>query len=211
SLADKLDTLAQFFEIGEVPSGSRDPFALRRAALSIIALVTQNGLRLDILLPIGHAMSLRLIGEQFRGESEATANALRLMTDHFSTSIASDLLPAILNRVLRKSDKTPTVNYERLTQIMLHTADARDFLLGRVEQAQRDTGTRIDCIRASIRNANDGIVETDLVRLLARVRALQAFIGTEDGANLLAGYKRAANILKKEAGEKHSPPRGRGL
>ncbi|WP_374280808.1 glycine--tRNA ligase subunit beta [Novosphingobium sp.] len=123
ALADKLDTIRSFFGIDEKPTGSKDPFALRRAALGIIQLVTSNALRLGI------------------GEG-----------------------------------------------------DVLSFFADRLKVQQREAGVRHDLIDAVF--ALGG--EDDLVRLLARVHALQAFIGTEDGANLLAGYKRAANILKKE-------------
>ena len=123
ALADKLDTIRSFFAIDEKPTGSKDPFALRRAALGIIQIVTANGLRLGI------------------GEGDVLA-----------------------------------------------------FFADRLKVQQREAGVRHDLIDAVF--ALGG--EDDLVRLLARVHALQAFVGTEDGANLLAGYKRAANILKKE-------------
>lgn len=132
ALADKLDSLQQFFGIGETPTGSKDPFALRRSALGVIRLLTDNGLRYAI--------------------------------------------PPVL----------------------------LDFFADRLKVQQREAGVRHDLIDAVF--ALGG--EDDLVRLLARVKALQAFIGTDDGANLLAGYKRAANILKAEAkkGELPSAP-----
>lgn len=123
ALADKLDTIRSFFAVDEKPTGSKDPFALRRAALGIIQIVTTNGLRLGI------------------GEG-----------------------------------------------------DVLSFFADRLKVQQREAGVRHDLIDAVF--ALGG--EDDLVRLLARVHALQAFVGTEDGTNLLAGYKRAANILKKE-------------
>jgi glycyl-tRNA synthetase beta chain len=123
SLADKLDTLRSFFAIDEKPTGSKDPFALRRAALGIIRLITENGLRMGVA--------------------------------------EGELL---------------------------------DFFADRLKVQQREAGVRHDLIDAVF--ALGG--EDDLVRLLARVHALQSFMETEDGANLLAGYKRAANILKKE-------------
>jgi len=126
SLADKLDNLRSFFAIDEKPTGSKDPFALRRAALGVIRTVTQNGLRLAIA--------------------------------------EGDLL---------------------------------DFFADRLKVQQREAGVRHDLIDAVF--ALGG--EDDLVRLLARVHALQSFMESEDGANLLAGYKRAANILKKEGYE----------
>jgi len=123
SLADKLDSLQQFFGIGETPTGSKDPFALRRSALGIIRLLTANSLRFPI------------------------------------------------------------------------PPELFDFFADRLKVQQREAGVRHDLIDAVL--ALGG--EDDLVRLLARVKALQGFVETEEGTNLLAGYKRAANILKKEA------------
>ncbi|MFS0848690.1 glycine--tRNA ligase subunit beta [Novosphingobium panipatense] len=123
SLADKLDTLRSFFAIDEKPTGSKDPFALRRAALAIIRLITENNLRFGVA--------------------------------------EGELL---------------------------------DFFADRLKVQQKEAGIRHDLIDAVFALGS----EDDLVRLLARVQALQAFVATEDGRNLLAGYKRAANILKKE-------------
>jgi glycyl-tRNA synthetase beta chain len=123
SLADKLDTLRSFFGIDEKPTGSRDPFALRRAALGAIQIVVENGLRLPIA-----------------------------------------------------------------------DGDLLEFFADRLKVQQRDAGVRYDLIDAVF--ALGG--EDDLVRLLARVEALQAFVETPEGADLLAAYKRAGNILKKE-------------
>lgn len=137
SLADKLDTLARFFGAGMPPTGSKDPFALRRAALGFLSLIIENDLRCS-----------------FRN----------LLVE---TGAAS--------------------GYDTLEA----------FLIDRLKVQQRDAGVRHDLIDAVF--ALGG--EDDLVRLLARVKALQAFVTTEDGTNLLAGYKRAANILKKEGVE----------
>ena len=146
SLADKLDTVAQFFGAGLKPTGSKDPFALRRAALGISALVLSNGLRLPF-----YPVAIKALGKS---------------SDAGSTEIL-------------------------------------DFLIDRLKVQQREAGVRHDLIDAVF--ALGG--EDDLVRLLARVRALQAFVTTDDGANLLAGYKRAANILKKEGYEAPLPAR----
>ena len=150
SLADKLDTLASFFFADMHPTGSRDPFALRRAALSVIALILRNSLRLRLV----NAMDV--VGEE-----------LSLTNIH----------------VVEGSTIYDMENTEILA-----------FFEDRLKVQQREAGVRHDLIDAVF--ALGG--EDDLVRLLARVRALQSFMDTEDGANLLAGYKRAANILKKE-------------
>ena len=145
SLADKLDTLVQFFLIDQRPTGSKDPFALRRAALGVISTILSNGLRFRMEHVLLHAVEedLKLFEKVFFGETEK---------------------------------------------------GLADFFADRLKVQQREAGVRHDLIDAVF--ALGG--EDDLVRLLARVKALQSFMDTEDGANLLAGYKRAANILKKE-------------
>jgi glycyl-tRNA synthetase beta chain len=142
ALADKLDSLAGFFAHGMPPSGSKDPFALRRSALGAISIIVNNNLR----LPLSAA---------FRAASNSTGESID------KTSARHDLL---------------------------------DFFADRLKVQQREAGVRHDLIDAVF--ALGG--EDDLVRLLARVNALQSFVETDDGADLTTAYKRAANILKKE-------------
>lgn len=144
SLADKLDTLVSFFAIDERPTGSKDPFALRRQTLGIVALIVTNQLR----FPIGRA-----IGRH-------------------------DFLVTV---------DSPASGMGAIEQLF-------DFFADRLKVQQREAGVRHDLIDAVF--ALGG--EDDLVRLLARVKALQHYIETAEGADLLAAYKRAANILKKE-------------
>jgi glycyl-tRNA synthetase beta chain len=153
ALADRIDTLTLFFARNIKPTGSRDPFALRRAALHTIQTVLVNGTRL---------------------------NLKRLVQKSHEIAAAND--------VIRQ-------NLENLDGAAV-SAELLDFFADRLKVQQREAGVRHDLIDAVF--ALGG--EDDLVRLLARVKALQAFMATEDGANLLAGYKRAANILK-QAGE----------
>jgi len=168
SLADKLDTIAGFFMKDMKPTGSKDPFALRRAALGILAITLENGLR------------GRLVAWLAEARNFARAQGL------------SDERPTL--------PPADTVRNEILEQFRrVFMKDVRDFIADRLKVQQREAGVRHDLIDAVF--ALGG--EDDLVRLLARVHALQAFIGTEDGANLLAGYKRAANILKKENRAEH--------
>ncbi len=143
ALADKLDTLVGFFAAGIKPTGSKDPFALRRAALGIIRLVVENGLRLD-LLDLAE-VALAGYGERFRTVDRA---GLR--------------------------------------------AELRGFVADRLKVQQRERGVRHDLIEAVFGTGDD----LDLVRILARVEALQRFLETEDGANLLIAYRRAANIVR---------------
>ncbi len=149
SLADKLDTICAFFAIDQKPTGSKDPFALRRAAIASIELIVRNGLRLGL------------------------TNAVR---------------GSLANRAGQLRDAAPAHRLDRTAPEIL------DFFADRLKVQQREAGVRHDLIDAVFALGD----EDDLVRLLARVAALQAFVETPEGTNLLAGYKRAANILKKE-------------
>jgi len=144
ALADKLDSLVGFFAIDEKPTGSKDPFALRRAALGVIRLILENGLR----LPLSKFFSL--------------AHA------EFKLPLAVDAAKV--------------------------AADLMDFFADRLTVALREKGVRHDLIAAIF--AKGG--EDDLVRLLARVNALSDFVDSEDGANLIIAYRRAANIVRIE-------------
>lgn len=162
SLADKLDTLVSFFAIDEAPTGSRDPFALRRAALSVAAVILQNHIRLPLY------------------------DVVR--------SLLESLDGAVIERAIILPPTSNTVEQDQTILSAVAELQVLTFFADRLKVQQREAGVRHDLIDAVF--ALGG--EDDLVRLLARVHALQSFVGTEDGANLLAGYKRAANILKKE-------------
>ncbi|WP_062734091.1 glycine--tRNA ligase subunit beta [Sphingobium abikonense] len=182
SLADKLDTITSFFGIDEKPTGSKDPFALRRAALGILQLVIKNDLRLRLL---------DLIIYVSRG-NEGDFSQRFVFEDHFrewlKTGGEGDF--AAVNGVLLRGNGLALL----------------DFFADRLKVQQKEAGVRHDLIDAVF--ALGG--EDDLVRLLARVKALQSFVATDDGENLLAGYKRAANILKKEAPDITSAPANAG-
>jgi glycyl-tRNA synthetase beta chain len=149
ALADKLDTISAFFGIDQRPTGSKDPFALRRAAIGAIELIVRSGLRLDLTQAVRGSLANRA-GQS--GDAAAT---------HRLDSIAPQVI---------------------------------EFFADRLKVQQREAGVRHDLIDAVFALGS----EDDLVRLLARVKALQAFVETGEGADLLTAYKRAANILKKE-------------
>jgi glycyl-tRNA synthetase beta chain len=140
ALADKIDTLVGFFGIGEKPTGSKDPFALRRAALGAIRLILENQLRVRLL--------------QVFAEARAGYRGI------LKTDPAADLLA---------------------------------FFADRLKVYLRDKGIRHDLIEAVY-----ALGEDDLVRLVKRTEALDSFLKTDDGANLLTAYRRAANILRIE-------------
>ncbi len=160
ALADRIDALTGFFGIREFPTGSKDPFALRRAALGTIRIVSSNALRISLIEMVG--LSTRAFNAQDKIELGAGSHIGKLprgMAD--ADAIESELLP---------------------------------FFADRLKVALREKGIRHDLIDAVFSLGTEG----DLVALVARVEALQTFLKTEDGANLLAAYKRAANILKAE-------------
>ncbi|QCB43770.1 glycine--tRNA ligase subunit beta [Sphingomonas sp. PAMC26645] len=201
SLADKLDTIAQFFSIDLAPTGSKDPFALRRAALGVIAIVKRNGLRMSLFFAIFEALGKSGIGAAVLEQQGKRAALLNTVFDEFGVEVAIGALKAWADTIRpdefkKRVGEAVWADMERAIPV---AAGVRDFMMDRLEVAERDVGTRSDIIRAARIIDGTGAKEDDLVRLLARVHALQAFVTTEDGANLLAGYKRAANILKKEA------------
>ncbi len=190
ALADKLDTLSGFFVEQMPPSGSKDPFALRRAALSVIRLTLENQLRSSIetilLRSTYHLYEQRMDETRRKIIGDVMQGLAKVLNRNPSRK---ELLEAIKSR--GPFDQEPLV-------LGLQSAldPLLDFFADRLKVQQREAGVRHDLIDAVF--ALGG--EDDLVRLLARVKALQAFMATEDGTNLLAGYKRAANILK-QAGE----------
>ncbi|MBZ9648574.1 glycine--tRNA ligase subunit beta [Sphingobium sp. 3R8] len=189
SLADKLDTLVGFFGIEQGPTGSKDPFALRRAALSILRLLETNGLRLNLKKVHAFALSDHVYRHVFLNtKALADVDAQTLAKFGLDPSKVTDVEWQAAN--LARPEIKSFVGAFASSDIPF-----LDFFADRLKVQQKEAGVRHDLIDAVF--ALGG--EDDLVRLLARVHALQSFVATDDGANLLAGYKRAANILKKEA------------
>jgi|TARA_R100000501_G_scaffold4652_1_gene9959 glycyl-tRNA synthetase beta chain len=171
SLADKFDTLVSMWSVGEKPTGSKDPFALRRSALAIIRLLVTGPVRLP-LMPLLQNL-----------DESAQADRLAYKSQKISG------FGSVSGRI---STADAFGSYD---QKFDHVAfEVLDFFADRLKVQQREAGVRHDLIDAVF--ALGG--EDDIVRLLARVKALQAFMDTPEGPALLAGYKRAANILKKE-------------
>ena len=184
ALADKLDTLAGFWAIDEKPTGSKDPYALRRAALGVIRLVLTNGLS----LPLDRFIDAQLV------RIEAAVNA----------ALDEDTLEALLGEIAEHGvfggafhalkDRLDDL-HEDVLALENKVPDASDDLLrfihDRLKVHLKGEGIRHDVIDACL--ALPGA--DDLARLVRRAEALSAFLGSEDGENLLQGYKRAANIL----------------
>ncbi|WP_373003504.1 glycine--tRNA ligase subunit beta [Hyphomonas sp.] len=192
ALADKLDTLVGFWAIDEKPTGSKDPFALRRAALGVVRIVLENEVRLGVasaLLKALTKVSVRIIVQKPK-DRQKDVLALRdrgvLTPDQaidVQISIGEDM------DAEAKAHVSDIAWQQRSAMIN----DLLSFFADRLKQVLRDQGQRHDLIDAVF-----ALGEDDLVLITRRVEALGAFLDTEDGATLLAGYKRAANILKAE-------------
>ncbi|MGM4920097.1 glycine--tRNA ligase subunit beta [Tardiphaga sp. 813_E8_N1_3] len=168
ALADKLDTLVGFWAIDEKPTGSKDPFALRRAALGVIRVVLEASLRLD-LAP--------------------------LLTKVFDDFYHSDKSNVVESKGIHALAPT-VVTYERINgvQIDKRAVDLLAFFADRLKGQLRDQGARHDLVDAVF--ALGG--QDDLLMVVRRVEALGKFLDSDDGKNLLAGTKRANNILAIE-------------
>ncbi len=192
ALADKIDTLVGFWLIDEKPTGSKDPFALRRAALGVIRIVIENELRLPLRVTLW-----RHFGAVARDEQLAHAIALLhpLQEDIVKLS-ASDVELALKLEVLI-DEKSRQVTGPVLVQAhaYLHqTQDLLSFFADRLKVQLREQGARHDLVDAVF--ALGG--QDDLLMVVRRVEALGKFLDTDDGKNLLAGYKRATNIIRIE-------------
>jgi len=191
SLADKLDTLAAFFAIDERPTGSKDPFALRRQTIAIIELLSRNELRMQ-LGAVMHERTIQALADSIMARlNSSSSDADRALKQVFGENYQHG---ALKKRLFKFEDFDKTEAKAQATLAFNNIPLLLDFFADRLKVQQKEAGVRHDLIDAVF--ALGG--EDDLVRLLARVHALQAFVETDNGTNLLAGYKRAANILKKE-------------
>jgi glycyl-tRNA synthetase beta chain len=254
SLADKLDTLVGFFAINERPSGSRDPFALRRATIGCIETFIASDVRCSVRDIVREAY--RLLAVQMASSHPLVSRDL-LNSDHFSallaenSSYAEDLDLAVLYAEPLWVDFNemgqPVWNSEYLSengQIRFNVSSLTDtvgsvteYFFDRVRERQKRQGRRADIVSAVLPNSFLDIghildldlgkvrvpnwtVDDDVIRQLNAGQALEDFVTTAEGANLLAAYKRAANILKQAEssspstrdgeGDRSAQPRGGG-
>jgi glycyl-tRNA synthetase beta chain len=172
ALADKIDTLVGFWTIDEKPTGSKDPYALRRAALGVIRLILENRLRLHLSSPL------------IAGHFDFIERRVKLL------QLAND----------RRMEQQIGGRIERIEPpVQLQVGSARhadllSFFADRLKVQLREQGARHDLVDAVF--ALEG--QDDLLMIVRRVEALAAFLDTDDGKNLLAGTKRASNILAIE-------------
>ncbi|MDP3656799.1 MAG: glycine--tRNA ligase subunit beta [Brevundimonas sp.] len=184
ALADKLDTLVGFFAIDEKPTGSKDPFALRRAALGVIRLILDNEVRFGDFETQLQDWLAEFYAEERVLAGYAVADASDFAKLNARPEVAG--MPWVTSRYGSDGVVHAVTAHTSPKQILAFFADRLKVLL-------RDQGKRHDLVDAVFALGDD-----DLVRIVRRVEALDAFLATDDGANLLAGYKRASNILKAE-------------
>jgi len=188
ALADKLDTLVGFWAIEEKPTGSKDPYALRRAALGVIRTLIENGVRLELNPVLERSWIWVLLHERSKGRSQLD----------------------LFQEAIRPLELSPHERHQRLLEFVgelprqrrsPHSDEALPdllaFLHDRLKVYLRDKGARHDLIDAVLASG-EGAANDDLLLVVSRVAALGVFLDSEDGKNLLAGTKRAANILAAE-------------
>ena len=219
ALADKLDLLVGFWAIGEKPTGSKDPYALRRAALGVIRIVLSNSIRLPLSQAVAHARHFtgetiaekthqKIIGDFERDhrlaiEHLATVEALDNIDPWFSNlskiteleerverlkTITPEKIHLLANAIVRQFNR----QYNLDTRMC--SSELASFFADRLKVQLREQGARHDLVDAVF--ALGG--QDELVLVVRRIEELARFLETDDGKNLLAGYKRATNIIRIE-------------
>jgi glycyl-tRNA synthetase beta chain len=188
ALADKIDTLVGFWAIDEKPTGSKDPYALRRAALGVIRILLDRRIRIELsktLMSANGAISARLAHDR-AGHRDAFEKIKELLPKGEVTKILS---------AYDKGFEEGAKEYH-FAKSGLDTINLIGFLHDRLKVQLRDQGARHDLVDAVLAQQGEG--SDDLLLIVRRVEALGKFLATDDGKSLLAGYKRAANILRIE-------------
>ncbi|MBO6884223.1 MAG: glycine--tRNA ligase subunit beta [Marivita sp.] len=184
ALADKIDTLTGFWAIDEKPTGSKDPFALRRAALGVIRLVLENGLS----LPLDQFIDLQLV----RHKGHLIDEVSETDVDDLIREIAAHGVFGAAYRTLKAQRDGATDGLDAMNgAVPDKSVDLLSFFHDRLKVYLRDQGVRHDVIDACISMPGND----DLALLVKRAKALQTVLDTEDGENLVQGFKRANNIL----------------
>ncbi|TIN30854.1 MAG: glycine--tRNA ligase subunit beta [Mesorhizobium sp.] len=217
ALADKLDTLAGFWAIDEKPTGSKDPYALRRAALGVVRIILENRIRLSLGVAIAATVASALAAYERCGEGAESRGVVTMLDSRIREyKGASQLLSeaGLISRLLKgglanaNAQTLGSADQEREffdgqrmmeleASLSPFVADLVAFFHDRLKVYLRDQGARHDLIDAVITPQSD-----DLLQIVRRVEALGSFLDTEEGKNLLAGTKRAANILAAEEKKK---------
>lgn len=198
ALADKLDTLTGFWAIDEKPTGSKDPFALRRAALGVIRIILDGGYRVKLDRYIDAQLLRHKISLNQAKASDDEIDTLEEVLDEIADhGVFGAAFWAVMDRVRKKEDAPDTEEGSLLRSVGELVPDLSTDLLAffhdRLKVYLKDQGLRHDVIDACL--MLDG--GDDLSLVVARARALGDVLETEDGVNLVQGFKRANNILSQ--------------
>ncbi|MFY9694550.1 MAG: glycine--tRNA ligase subunit beta [Xanthobacteraceae bacterium] len=187
ALADKIDTLVGFWAIDEKPTGSKDPYALRRAALGVIRLVVDAEIRLPLIPVMTHPLRFSVVH-------------MNVAMQRMLQNLPAENNPEITERMLKLGAQATEIgnrlrfNAPAQNDELAILRSLVAFFADRLKVQLRDQGARHDLVDAVF--ALEG--QDDLLLIVRRVEALGKFLDTEDGKNLLAGYKRATNIIRIE-------------
>ncbi|WP_416878934.1 glycine--tRNA ligase subunit beta [Litorimonas sp.] len=193
ALADKLYNLSSFWIINEMPTGSKDPFALRRSALGFVRTLIENNVRFSMGWAMTRSFSMAVKAAVEAGSAERYENLKSVRQEGL---ISSDIFVESLEELSESHNQQIEhwVSSRGIDQVKQVATSLLNFIADRLKVYLRDQGIRHDLIDAVF-----ALGEDDLVAIVNRVKALQSFLDTKEGEDLLAGYKRAANILKAEA------------
>jgi len=188
ALADKIDTLTGFWAVSEKPTGSKDPFALRRAALGVIRLVRENNLSLRLERFVSLQLIRHKIGILGSSRSDET-DILRQVLSEIGTHGAFEVAYRVI-----EGRAGGGADFKQLGQDLTDTlCDLMSFFHDRLKVHLKDEGIRHDVIDACLANP----LNDDLRLIAERATALEGVLNTDEGANLVQGFKRANNILKQ--------------
>jgi glycyl-tRNA synthetase beta chain len=210
ALADKIDMLVGFWGIGEKPTGSKDPYALRRAALGVIRLILENAIRVRLTALIRSHFSAYITRKTQKDPrwQKARDEVAAVMAARRDGNLSSDRRgkrvdkPAGSENSVLLASLELKIDFDELTITIGPPSGAVDgtvtdllaFFADRLKVQLREQGARHDLVDAVF--ALEG--QDDLLLIVRRVEALGKFLDTDDGKNLLAGYKRATNIIRIE-------------
>ncbi|MBM1309423.1 glycine--tRNA ligase subunit beta [Sulfitobacter mediterraneus] len=186
ALAEKIDKLTGFWAIDEKPTGSKDPFALRRAALGVIRILVEN----DVSLRMDRFIDAQLVRNKGQSNGDLKTDLIRDLVEEIAEhGVFGAAFKTVKERLAEGEDNDA---FKELgEQVPDKSVDLLSFLHDRLKVYLRDQGVRHDIIDACI--AMDG--NDDLTLLVKRARALSETLSTDDGENLIQGFKRANNIL----------------
>ncbi len=190
ALADKIDTLTAFWAIDKKPTGSSDPFALRRAVLGVIELVLANQVRLEFV-PLIEGQLLEVMRTIAAAHTEEIESLITALEEFLNRPLGDIRTQTAMSPEVEELAQTLGERISRAGPALMA------FFYDRLKVYLRDKNHKYDQIDAVLARS-DNKFEDDLVLIVAKLTALEAFLKTDDGANLAAAYKRAVNILRAE-------------